>query len=479
MQGLERPQPVTRPIPTKTASKPPATAPKQGAPKPVVRSPLKPALMEGLAARQAAAAAINGVLSDGRAFEDAFAAAMGRNAIAPRDRAFARAIAASALRRRGSLTYVSNQYLEKPLSVKLGRVSSILLSGAAQLLLLGTPPHAAISLAVEQCRADRAARRFDKLANAVLRRVSEKGADVLKSLDGVAHDIPPWLLARWRKTYGGDLARQIAQASLIEAPLDLTVKSDAAGWAEKLGGLVLPTGSVRLSEAGRIEELSGFSDGAWWVQDAAAAIPALLLGDVKGQDIADLCAAPGGKTAQLAAAGARVTSLDQSEARLVRLKENLARLKLEAKTVVADAAAWQPGRTFDGVLVDAPCTATGTIRRHPDILHLKRPDDVAALSVIQSRILAQAASLVKPGGRLVYCSCSLEPEEGVEQVARFLARHPDFTRQPVAPGDHGIDAAWITADGDIRTLPVHLGQLPPDKRGLDGFYAARLIRKST
>lgn len=434
--------------------------------------------MDGLAARQVAAAAINGVLSEGRAFEDAFGSAIARHKIAPRDRAFARAIAAAALRRRGSLTFIINQFLEKPLSVKLGRVSAILLSGAAQLLLLKTPPHAAISLAVEQCRADNAARRFDKLANAVLRRVSEKGAEILATLDGVAHDIPPWLLARWRKNYGDVLARQIAAASLHEAPLDLTVKSDAAGWAEKLGGTVLPTGTVRLSEAGRIEDLAGFSDGHWWVQDAAAALPARLFGDVKGQDIADLCAAPGGKTAQLLCAGAKATALDQSEARLVRLKENLVRLKLEAKTVMADATAWDPGRQFDAVLADAPCTATGTIRRHPDILHLKRPDDVAALSVIQSRILEQAAKLVRPGGQLIYCSCSLEPEEGPDQVARFLARHKDYTRHRVTPGECGIDAAWITGDGDVRTLPCHSGDLPEGRKGLDGFYIARLVRNS-
>ena len=449
---------------------------RQGEPFPPGRSPLKPALMDGLAARQAAAAAIYGVLSEGRAFEDVFGQALDRNAIAPRDRAFARAIAGAALRRRGSLTFVLNQFLEKPLSVKLGRANSILLGAAAQLLILGTPPHAAISLAVEQCRADKAARRFDKLANAVLRRVSERGADILKTLDGTAHDIPPWLLARWRKTYGDDLARRIGEASLAEAPLDLTVKGEPKAWAEKLGGLELATGSVRLISAGRIEELSGFTDGDWWVQDAAAALPARLLGNVSGLDVADLCAAPGGKTAQLVYAGARVTALDQSEGRLLRLKANLTRLKLNAKTVVADAAFWQPNVLFDAVLVDAPCTATGTIRRHPDILHLKRPDDVAALSITQSRILSNAAKVVKPGGVLVYCSCSLEPEEGVDQVARFLALNPEFHRVAITAGECGVAPEWLTKDGDVRTLPVHFGELDADKRGLDGFYIARLKR---
>ena len=252
--------------------------------------------------------------------------------------------------------------------------------------------------------------------------------------------------------------------------------TEPKAWAEKLGGLELATGSVRLISAGRIEELSGFTDGDWWVQDAAAALPARLLGNVSGLDVADLCAAPGGKTAQLVYAGARVTALDQSEGRLLRLKANLTRLKLNAKTVVADAAFWQPNVLFDAVLVDAPCTATGTIRRHPDILHLKRPDDVAALSITQSRILSNAAKVVKPGGVLVYCSCSLEPEEGVDQVARFLALNPEFHRVAITAGECGVAPEWLTKDGDVRTLPVHFGELDADKRGLDGFYIARLKR---
>ena len=351
------------------------------------------------------------------------------------------------------------------------------MSGAAQLLLLDTPPHAAISLAVDQCRLDRDAGRFDKLANAVLRRVSEKGAALLARQDAAVANMPPWLLRRWHLAYGGELARSIALANLHEAALDLSLKGDAGPWAERLGGIVLPTGSVRLHAHGRIEDLAGYGDGGWWVQDAAAALPARLLGDVSGQDVADLCAAPGGKTAQLAAAGAHVTAVDASPSRLKRVTENLERLQLAADLVTADATAWQPGRTFDAVLLDAPCTATGTIRRHPDIPHLKRESDVAALAQLQTKLLANAATLVRPGGTLVYCTCSLEPEEGQHQIETFLAKNPSFTREPLRP-EAGLQAEWITPDGDLRTLPCHLPLEQADLSGLDGFFAARLRRRS-
>ena len=427
-------------------------------------------------ARDLAVSALFSVWVENRAFDDAFAKAAETRDVAPRDRAFARLVASTALRRRGELRAVVAQFLQKPLPENQGRLEPILLAAAAQLLILQTPPHAAISLAVDQCRADRSAQRFDKLANAVLRRVSVEGAQILARLDSVVLNIPLWMLTRWQANYGAATAHKIGEASLREAPLDLSVKGDAALWAGKLGGIALPTGTVRLNHSGRIEEIDGYQDGAWWVQDAAAALPALLLGDVKGLAVADLCAAPGGKTAQLANAGARVTAVDKSHGRLARLKTNLARLGLDAETAVADAATFAPGQLFDAVLVDAPCTATGTIRRHPDIVHLKRPEDIAALADVQRRILAQAATLVRPGGTLVYCTCSLEPEEGLDQIAAFLSATPSFNRKPVVAGEHGIEAEWISADGELRTLPHHLDTLPPGQTGLDGFYAARLVR---
>jgi 16S rRNA (cytosine967-C5)-methyltransferase len=400
--------------------------------------------------------------------------------MASRDRAFARLVAATVIRHFGSLGVVVDRFLEKPLPPDARRARLILLAAAAQLLDLRTPPHAAISLAVEQCQRDASAHRFARLVNAVARRVATEGPAVLVAIDRTSLDVPSWMLARWTAAYGPEAAHRIAEASLREAAIDLSVKSDAAEWAVKLGGMVLPTGSVRLSSSGRIEDLDGYADGAWWVQDAAAALPARALGDVAGKEIADLCAAPGGKTMELAAAGAKVTAVDQSPSRMRRLEANLARTGLRdaVETVVADVETWTPGRTFDAVLLDAPCTATGTIRRHPDILHAKTAEDIARLSAQQARLLDAAAALVKPGGMLVFCTCSLEPEEGVEHVPAFLAAHPKFRRFPIKPREIGAEAGWITADGDLRTFPHHLtppGDVAP---GLDGFYVARFKRRA-
>ena len=431
---------------------------------------------DGLPARDVAVSALFSVLVEKRPFDDVFAKAAAARALAPRDRAFARLIATTVLRNRGSLQAVLRTYLEKPLPEHLGRLEHILLAAAAQLLLLQTPPHAAISLAVDQCRADRNGRRFGNLVNAVLRRLSESGSGRFVSLDNVMLTFPDWLLDRWSRTYGVAEARHIARASLSEPPLDITVKSDPDAWVSRLSGLALPTGSVRCAHVGRIEELDGYADGAWWIQDAAAALPVTLLGDVSGLSALDLCAAPGGKTAQLAAGGARVVAVDKSAGRLTRLNENLQRLGLSAEVSVADAQSYTSEMTFDVVLLDAPCTATGTIRRHPDILYLKRPEDVAALAALQAKLLRQAARLVKPGGTLLYCTCSLEPEEGEDQIAAFLAEHGDFRRRPIELGEAVVPLLWRTADGDLRTLPSNFPELPEGLRGLDGFFASMLVK---
>lgn len=440
-----------------------------------------PPLAPGLAAREIAVQVLAAVIGDRRAFDDAWSRAESAPRFAglePRDRAFARLIAATVLRRLGRLQAVLSAFIAKPLPANEIRLQAILLSGLAQLLLIETPPHAALSMSVDLCRLDHRTRRFDKLVNAVLRRATREGAACMAGVGDDAIDIPAWLFARWQAAYGAETAARIATASLAEAPLDLTVKADAPAWAERLGGIVLPTGTVRLASGGRVEALAGYADGAWWVQDAAAALPARLLGDVTGLRIADLCAAPGGKTAELAALGALVTALDRSPERLERLQANLKRLGLAATLVTADAATWRPAETFDAVLVDAPCTATGTIRRHPDILRLRREADIAALAETQRLILDNAASLVNPGGLLVYCTCSLEPAEGELQIAAFLERHPGFARVAIRPGECHIESAWITPAGDLRTLPYHLERSEPAMSGMDGFYAARL-RRST
>src|SRR5262245_31404779 len=432
----------------------------------------------GLAARSLAHALIAGVLLDQRPLEQALnqlAAGPDWAAIEPRDRAFARMLAATVLRRQGELESVLAVFLERPLPRSSGRMRPILLAGAAQLICLGTPPHAAVGLAVEAARKEPGGRRFAGLANAVLRRVAAEGAGLLAGQDAVRLNIPAWLWRRWCEAYGEADARRIAEASLKEPALDLSLKpgADAGGWAERLGGRVLPTGSIRLADHGRIEELPGYAEGAWWVQGTAAALVVRAAGDVAGCTVADLCAAPGGKTAGLAAAGARVTAVDDSPQRLERLRENLRRLGLAAEVIAADVTSWAPDRTFDAVILDAPCTGTGTIGRHPDILRVKGRADVGRMAKAQQAMLANAAKLVRPGGLLVYSTCSLEPEEGRAQVDAFLQREPAFRRLPLEAREIGAAPEWI-AGGDLRTLPFHLAELG----GIDAFYVARLQRQA-
>lgn len=434
----------------------------------------------GFVPRAAAVRVVAEVVHQRRALDDALDRAFSMpiySGMEQRDRAFSRLIVVTVLRRYGELDAVVRSFIDKPLPENQGLLWPILLSAAAQLLCLDTPPHAAISLAVDQTRADGGARRFDKLVNAVLRKVSVQGPAKLASLDGPRLNTPDWAWKRWAEAYGEEQAHAIAAANLTEAALDISVKSSPAGWSERFeGGVVLPTGSVRLKSRGRIEDMPGYADGEWWVQDAAAGLPGRLLGDVKGQSIADLCAAPGGKTAELIVAGANVTAVDVSANRIARLADNLARLKLSADLVTADVTTWAPGHLFDAVLLDAPCTASGTIRRHPDILRLKREGDIAKLAALQSKLLTAASKLVRPGGLLVYCTCSLEPEEGSEQAALFLAANPEYTRIPVLAHEVGGLSEVISPGGDLRTLPTHLKLEDPEMSGLDGFYAARFRR---
>jgi 16S rRNA (cytosine967-C5)-methyltransferase len=442
-----------------------------------------------LNARVAAAELLIAVLDRGRALEDALDETQSFAALEGRDRAFARALAAAGLRRLGGVNAVLSRFLQRPLPESAQHARALLHIGATQLLILGTPPHAAVGETVEAANTLRQARGFAKLINAVLRRVSREGAAMLQTLSPGA-DLPAWLYTRGRAAYA-DEAAQIAQALLHEPPLDLTLKSDAAGWAEKLGGVLTPTASVRLlgppasrrptpapagEDAGgpraAIDSLPGFHDGAWWVQDAAAALPARALGDVRGKRVLDLCAAPGGKTLQLAAAGARVTAVDKSASRLERLRENLLRTRLDAEIVCADALEYRAGEAFDAVLLDAPCTSTGTLRRHPDVAWLRRPTDIRALAALQSQLLNAAAALAKPGAPLVYAVCSLEPEEGPGVVSAALTQ--GWRRDPIKAGEiEGADE-FLTPGGDLRTLPSHW----PEAGGLDGFYVARLQRIS-
>ncbi len=430
----------------------------------------------GLAARRFASDALLAILHGRRALEDVFEhGETGKQfyALDERDRALARMIVATALRRAGSLQAVLENFLQEGWPEDV-RVHAILLSGAAQILLLEVANHAAVDLSVDLVNEFRN-KRFAGLVNAVLRKTVAEGRALLDALPPEA-DTPEWMRERWRRTYGEETLRAICLAHRVEPALDMTTKSDPSVLAALLEGIVLPTASVRVSGKGAVTQLPGYDDGDWWVQDAAAAIPAKLLGDIRGKRVADLCAAPGGKTLQLANAGAHVTAVDRSGPRLKRLAQNLERTKLKAETVIADAATWE-AEPFDAILLDAPCSATGTIRRHPDILWQKQPEDLEQVAKLQTRLLDNAAKLLKPGGLLVYSTCSLEPEEGEMQIDALLARNGDLERVPIRSEEAG-DSRAATAAGDLRTLPFYLPHSDPRLSGCDGFFASRLRRKA-
>jgi 16S rRNA (cytosine967-C5)-methyltransferase len=440
-----------------------------------------PSEVPGLAARRIAADILDGVLQKHRTLDDQLdgsAAHPGLKTLPDRDRALMRRLVATILRRLGTLGHVLARLLDRGMPSDAPRAQSALLIGAAQILWMDVPDHAAVDLSVRLVQSDRRAAKYAGLVNAVLRRCAREGEGLIAEVKAEMLDLPPWLAKRWIAHHGEATAREMAVAIGFEPSLDLTVKADAAQWASRLHGMQLPTGSVRTLLQGSVTMLPGFAEGQWWVQDAAAALPARLLGDVAGKTILDLCAAPGGKTAQLAIAGADVIAIDRSPARMARLRDNLVRLSLQAEAVVTDACEWQSTNQggFDGILLDAPCTSTGTIRRHPDVAWLRQEDDIAQLATAQKRLLQKAVSLLKPGGTLVYCTCSLEPEEGEGIIAELLAAEAGLRRVPIEPSEVGGVTELISGDGDLRTLPCHLPHADPRLAGLDGFYAARLVR---
>jgi 16S rRNA (cytosine967-C5)-methyltransferase len=443
--------------------------------KPAPPPPRPSAAPPGVAVRRVAADMIDGVLCRHRALDELFDSSSEFANLPERDRALARALIGTVLRRLGTLRHVVESFLDRGLPAQAPRVATALLLGAAQILFLNVPDHAAVDLSVRLARDDRRAAGFAGLINAVLRRVAREGAARLAITDASTLDTPEWLLTRWTAAYGAATARAIAEANRNEPALDLTVKSDPDEWAKKLGGRVLPTRSVRVIASGPVSALPGFADGAWWVQDAGASLPARLLGDVRGRRVADLCAAPGGKTAQLALAGATVAAIDRARTRLERLRDNLARLKLNVEIIAADVEEWS-AEPFDAVLLDAPCSSTGTIRRHPDVPWIKKSGDIAKLAALQRRLLGRAFALTKPGGTLVYCTCSLEPEENEDIIAGLLARTPNVQRAPIAAADVFGCTEFITEDGDLRTLPCHFPDTDSRFAGIDGFYAARLLK---
>ena len=434
----------------------------------------------GLAARKAAARLLAAVI-DARTPLDGMTDHEGGHplyrALDMRDRALVRAILVTALRHRMTIAGLLARRLEKPLPPNATALSHLLHVAAAQILFLDIPDSAAVDLAVTHAKADPRTARFSGLVNGVLRSIARgKDSELAAALEQT-DEAPAWFVERLTAAYGADTAKRILDAHRHEAPVDFSVKADPELWAERLGGIVTPTGTVRVEKlASPVVELPGFAEGAWWVQDAAASLPARLMGDIKGLRVADLCAAPGGKTAQLILAGASVAALDTSKNRLARLSQNLERLGLAAEIVQADLLKYEPETLFDAVLLDAPCSSTGTVRRHPDVPWTKTPADIEKLADLQARLLARAVTLVRPGGRIVFSNCSLDPLEGEELYREFLARTPDVAHDPVLPGEvAGLDP-FLTPQGTLRSTPADMDLGSPGISGLDGFFAARMRR---
>lgn len=424
-----------------------------------------------IAARHAAYVLLHGSLRAQRSIDEDFEKHVG--GLEPRDRAFVRLLVATTLRRLGQIDAVLASFVNR---APPERVTDLLRLGTAQLLFLGTPAYAAVGTTVALTKRGNTPQAG--MVNAVLRRVSEKGADMIAAQDAAKLNTPAWLWASWVAAYGEPAARATAEAHLVEPALDLSLKNPAGmnAWAQRLEATPLPTGSLRRAGGGRITDLAGFAEGAWWVQDAAAALPAKILLHALGggteKTAIDLCAAPGGKTAQLVAAGCAVTAVDAVADRLSLLNENLKRLNLAAQVVRADARTWRPISLVDGVLLDAPCTATGTIRRHPDLPHLKHLTDPARFAVLQAELLTAAAHMVKPGGYVLYSVCSLQPEERKAVVAAAIEKGAPLVPVKIPTEAVGGESQFLTSAGELRTLPSQW----PERAGLDGFYGALLQR---
>ncbi|WP_375280664.1 RsmB/NOP family class I SAM-dependent RNA methyltransferase [Pseudooctadecabacter sp.] len=417
---------------------------------------------QGLGPRKAAVYLLDQVTGQGKLLPEL----IGEGALqhlGPEDRARAQRLATETLRGLARADRMLARFVQKtpPLAVRnVLRLCTVELSQ-------GEAAHGVVNAGVELVARNKRTSSMKGLVNAVLRKVAAEGPEGWAKL--AIPRMPGWLRGPLKDAYGPEVVAAIEAAQFAGAPVDLTVKGDAAQLAATLGGQVLPNGSVRLADAGQVSALAGFDDGDWWVQDAAAAWPVHIMAPQKGEKILDLCAAPGGKTMQLAAAGAQVTAVDASAGRMRRVGENLERTKLRATTVVSDAFAFDEGG-FDAVLLDAPCSATGTIRRHPDLPYAKDGSEFAMLIDQQARMIDHALTLLKPGGRLLFCTCSLLPDEGEVQVEEALARHPGLTVDPDALNRPGIDPAWRTEEGGVRLRPDFWADLG----GMDGFYIAQL-----
>jgi 16S rRNA (cytosine967-C5)-methyltransferase len=432
------------------------------------------AMAPGLAARHAASLAFERTLAAGQQLDDVLdhqiAATRG---LEPRDAGLVRAIAITTFRHLGTITRAIDARAERGAASLPRPVQAILATATAQLLFLEAADHAAVDLAVAQTKLQPQGMRFAGVVNAILRKIGREAQMIRSAIDPLAHDTPDWLRQSWIQAYGSGQAQLIAASMAEELALDITARADAGDWAGKLDAVMLPTGSLRVVARTPVHELPGYDEGAWWVQDAASAVPARLLGIKPGESVLDICAAPGGKTAQLASMGGRVTALDRSAQRLKVLEANMARLGLDVEIVISDATSYEHA-AFDAVLLDAPCTATGTIRRHPDAAWTKTPADEVKLIALQAKLIDRAVALTRPGGRLVYCTCSLQPGEGEAQVSAALARHPRLKLSPISDAEVGVQGS-TTHRGEFRALPHQLHGETSRLSGWGGFFAARFV----
>lgn len=416
----------------------------------------------GVQARRSAVYLLDQVLGEEPRLMSELLASGALDKLPPDDRARAQRLAQDTLRGLERADRLLQKHLQKapPLTVR-----NVLRVGTVE-LCQGGAAHGVVNTMVNLVSQHRTLSHLKGLINAVLRKIAAQGPEAWGALR--APRLPKWLRGPLAEAWGTDAIAAMEEAHFAGAPLDLTAKGDPAALAEAVGGTLLPTGSVRVTDAGQVSTMPGFAEGDWWVQDAAAAIAVRVLAPKEGETVLDLCAAPGGKTMQLAAAGAVVTAVDQSHPRMQRVKENLTRVGLKAKTLTKDARAVEG--EFDAILLDAPCSATGTIRRHPDLPHAKDGSEFGDLIELQSELIDHAWSLLKPGGRLVFCTCSLLPDEGEVQVDEALERHGDMTVDRAALDLPGVEAAWQTEEGGLRLRPDFWA----DKGGMDGFYIACL-----
>lgn len=417
----------------------------------------------GVQARRTAVYLLDQVIGEGRLLSECIAAgALER--LQPAERATAQRLALDTLRGMERADRMLQKHLQKypPLTVRNAlRVATVE-------LCQGGAAHGVVNSAVSVVGANKRTASMKGLVNAVLRKVAAAGPEAWDALR--VPRLPKWLREPLVMAYGGDVVQEIEKAHFAGAPLDLTAKHDRGALHRSLGGELLESGSVRLDDSGQVSTMPGFKKGSWWVQDAAAALPVQVLAPTEGEAVLELCAAPGGKTMQLAAAGAKVRAVDSNKNRMERVRENLKRTKLEAELVVGDAM--EESGQWDAILLDAPCSATGTIRRHPDLPFAKDGSEFGELIHLQSMMLDHALDLLKPGGRLVYCTCSLLPDEGEVQVEDALARHKTIKADTEALNLPGIDPAWITEEGGLRLRPDYWA----DKGGMDGFYIACLVK---